>query len=85
MAILEEQFMSAYFRFNDDTAAVLQPFLSPAQESDSSDFLKNWDETHRRLAEYDASRLLLDFSHFLPPAAASRAEPEVPALPARTS
>ncbi len=71
MAILEEQFMSAYFRFNDDTAAVLQPFLSPAQESDSSDFLKNSDADARRLAEYDASRLLLDLSHFLPPAAAS--------------
>ena len=26
MAILEEQFTSAYLRFNDDTAAVLQPF-----------------------------------------------------------
>src|SRR6202047_2752961 len=28
MAILEEQFTSGYLRFNDDTAAVLQPFLS---------------------------------------------------------
>ena len=28
MAILEEQFTSAYLRFNDDTAAVLQPFLN---------------------------------------------------------
>jgi hypothetical protein len=32
MAILEEQFTSGYLRFNDDTAAVLQPFLSSAPE-----------------------------------------------------
>ncbi len=80
MAILEEQFMSAYLRFNDDTAAVLQPFLSPAQESDSSDFLKNSSDAARRLAEYDASRLLLDFSHFLPPAAASQRSRKFPPL-----
>jgi len=29
MAILEEQFTSGYLRFNDDTAAGLQPFLKP--------------------------------------------------------
>jgi hypothetical protein len=64
MAILEEQFTSGYLRFNDDTAAVLQTFLKP--ETESSEFLKNWDEVSRRLAEFDALRLLLDFSHFLP-------------------
>ena len=71
MAILEEQFSSAYLRFNDDTAAILQPFLSPAQESDAGDLLKTWDDSARRLADYDALRLLLDFSHFLPPATAN--------------
>jgi hypothetical protein len=64
MAILEEQFTSAYLRFNDDTAARLQPFLSPASEE--TEFIKQWDGAARDLAEFDALRLLLDFSHFLP-------------------
>ena len=64
MAILEEQFTSGYLRFNDDTAAVLQPFLTPTAEA--GEFINNWDEPSRTLAEFDALRLLLDFSHFLP-------------------
>ena len=64
MAILEEQFTSGYLRFNDDTAAVLQPFLTPAPEG--AEFIKEWSDTSRSLAEFDALRLLLDFSHFLP-------------------
>ncbi len=64
MAILEEQFTSGYLRFNDDTAAILQPFLKP--EPEGSEFIKNLDETSRTLAEFDAMRLLVDFSHFLP-------------------
>ena len=80
MAILEEQFMSGYLRFNDDTAALLQPFLSAAQESESGDFLKNWGDSARRLAEYDAPRLLLDFSHFLPPSTANERARKFPPL-----
>ena len=64
MAILEEQFASAYFRFNDDTAEALMPFLRPALET--AEFTKKWGEASRNLAEFDAPRLLLDFSHFLP-------------------
>jgi hypothetical protein len=64
MAILEEQFTSAYLRFNDDTAARLKPFLLPASEE--VEFIKRWDSTAQQLAEFDALRLLLDFSHFLP-------------------
>ncbi len=64
MAILEEQFSSAYFRFNDDTAANWQPDLLPV--FDGSEFTKQWNDMSRNLAEYDALRLLLDFSHFLP-------------------
>jgi hypothetical protein len=64
MAILEEQFTSGYLRFNDDTAAVLQPFLSSATEGE--EFIKEWDDMSRALAEFDALRLLLDFSQFLP-------------------
>ena len=63
-AILEEQFTSGYLRFNDDTAAVLQRYSMPVPES--AEFIKEWDETSRMLAEFDALRLLLDFSHFLP-------------------
>jgi hypothetical protein len=64
MAILEEQFTSGYLRFNDDTAALLQPFLKP--EPEQAEFMKRWDATGRRLAEFDGLRLLIDFSHFLP-------------------
>ena len=63
MAILEEQFTSAYLRFNDDTAVALRPFLSPAE--DAGDFVKQRNEVSRSLASGDALRLLLDFSHFL--------------------
>lgn len=64
MAILEEQFTSGYLRFNDDTAAILRRSLSPAPEA--AEFIKEWSDTSRSLAEFDALRLLLDFSHFLP-------------------
>jgi len=64
MAILEEQFTSGYLRFNDDTAAVLQRFLTPA--TDGAEFSKKWSDASRSLGEFDALRLLLDFSHFLP-------------------
>ena len=64
MAILEEQFSSAYLRFNDDTAATLLPFLSAAPEA--TEFTKEWNDASRALAEFDSLRLLLDFSHFLP-------------------
>ncbi|HLQ77569.1 MAG TPA: hypothetical protein VK210_09445, partial [Terriglobia bacterium] len=64
MAILEEQFSSAYFRFNDDTAANWQPDLLPV--TDGSEFTQRWDPMSRNLAEADSLRLLLDFSHFLP-------------------
>jgi hypothetical protein len=64
MAILEEQFSSIYLRFNDDTAALLQRFLTPAPEA--AEFIQQWSDTSRALAEFDALRLLRDFSHFLP-------------------
>jgi hypothetical protein len=72
MAILEEQFTSGYLRFNDDTAALLQPFLSAAPEA--AEFTKEWDHTSRLLAEFDGLRLLLDFSHFLPAPGANEAD-----------
>ena len=64
MAILEEQFTSAYLRFNDDTADLLKPFLVALP--DGSEFVNQWDEMSRVGAAFDALRLFLDFSHFLP-------------------
>ena len=76
MAILEEQFTSGYLRFNDDTAAVLQPYLSPAPTEDAAEFIKEWNDTSRTFADFDALRLLLDFSHFLPIAGGNEREKE---------
>src|SRR3981081_1340769 len=63
-AILEERFVTAYLRLDDDTFAQFQPSLSPAAYSES--FLSQWNETARTLAESDALRLLMTFSRFLP-------------------
>ena len=63
-AILEERFVSAYFRFNDDTFAELQPLLRPADKA--QEFVSQWNETAHNLAEGDALRLLVSFSQFLP-------------------
>src|ERR1700693_3775660 len=63
-AILEERFVTAYFRFNDETYAELQPSLRPADNS--SEFVSQWNETAHNLAQSDALRLLLSFSQFLP-------------------
>jgi hypothetical protein len=78
MAILEEQFGSGYLRFNDDTAASLQPFLSPMPNG--GEFAKRWNDISRGLAEPDALRFLLDFSHFLPTAGGSETIPQFPRL-----
>jgi hypothetical protein len=63
-AILEERFVTAYFRFNDDTFARWQSRLIPAE--DPQEFVHQWNETARNLAQTDALRLLLSFSRFLP-------------------
>jgi len=63
-AILEERFLTAYFRFNDDTFAELKPSLRRAEHS--QEFVSQWNGTARNLAATDALRLLLSFSHFLP-------------------
>ena len=90
MAILEERFSTAYFRFNDNTAAELQPGLRAPQNAE--DFAARWDETARNLAQGDAMRLLASFSRTLPVAgdatskdssSAIKAEPEDRILHAR--
>ncbi len=80
-AILEENFVTAYFRFNDDTFKDLQPFLRPAD--DSQEFVSQWDETARNLAEPDALRLLLSFSRYLPSLGQTPSPPPA-ALPRNT-
>jgi hypothetical protein len=78
MAILEEQFSSAYLRFNDDTAASLLPFLSAAPEA--TEFTHTWNDASQALAEFDSLRLLLDFSHFLPVSGAADMDRTFPAM-----
>src|ERR1700733_3325466 len=64
VAILEERFVTAYFRFNDDTFAEMQPSLIPVD--DGEPFVAQWNETARTLAQADALRLLMSFSRLLP-------------------
>ena len=53
-AILEEQFSSGYLRFNDDTAELLKPSLSPVPDPD--DFVKQWSDAALKLAPFDGLR-----------------------------
>jgi hypothetical protein len=71
-AILEERFVSAYFRFNDNTYAEMQPSLVPVDYGEA--FVGQWNETARNLAEVDALRLLMTFSRLLPVADGQPAE-----------
>lgn len=64
MAILEERFSTAYFRFNDNTAAELQPDLR--EPSDATEFVSRWNQDASNMAATDAMRLLADFSAMLP-------------------
>ena len=63
-AILEEKFVTAYFRFNDNTYQELEPLLRPAEHPD--EFVARWNETAHNLASIDGLRLLVSFSRFLP-------------------
>ena len=63
-AIMEEKFTSAYLRFNDDTAAKLQPYLRPAEEPQV--FLEKWGTTAKTLAESDTLRLMASYLNQAP-------------------
>ncbi len=63
-AILEERFVTAYFRFNDDTFHELQPSFRPAEQV--QEFVSQWNESAHILAESDALRLFMSFSQSLP-------------------
>ena len=54
-AILNEGFTTAFFRFNDDVLAELEPWLRPLEDAD---FVARWDPAVSTLAEGDALRLL---------------------------
>jgi hypothetical protein len=54
--ILEERFLTAFFRFNDNTFERLAPSLLPAE--DTAEFLARWDPTFRQLCASDAFELL---------------------------
>ena len=69
MAILEERFSTAYFRFNDGTATELQPGLRAPENPE--EFVSRWDSAARNLAKEDAMRLLATFSELLPAAGES--------------
>ena len=76
MAILEERFATAYFRFNDDLMAELKPDLrdtGPQQE-----FLERTGPAAKNLANIDAMRLLTTFSHMLPSADGSSSSRPTP-------
>jgi peptidase M1-like protein len=64
-AVLEEAISSAYFRFNDDTFSDLQPNLRPPE--DGEEFARRWNSAALNLAEWDALRLFMTFSCYLPP------------------
>lgn len=64
MAILEEHFETAYFRFNDDVASELRPDLRATDNQ--QEFLDRCGPTAQNLAQIDAMRLLVSFSRLLP-------------------
>jgi hypothetical protein len=76
MAILEERFTTAYFRFNDNAAVELQPGLRAPEEA--QEFVARWGETARNLAQRDAMRLLASFSKMLPVAGGTTSKDSPP-------
>ena len=77
MAILEEHFATAYFRFNYDVAAELRPDLRAADDPQEfvGQFVQRWGATAQNLANADAMRLLLTFSRMLPVTGATLPKP----------
>jgi hypothetical protein len=72
-AILEERFSTAYFRFNDNTAAELQPGLRAPDQPEQ--FVTRWNDTARRLAQGDSMRLLSSFIEMLPVSGRTKSDP----------
>ena len=74
MAILEEHFATAYFRFNDDAAAELRPDLREVENK--QEFFDKWKDTAKTLSGPDAMRMLVTFSRMLPTVDGSRSSGE---------
>ncbi len=74
MAILEEHFSTAYFRFNDDAANELRPDLRAPENA--QEFVDHWGNAARNLAQADAMRLLVSFSRMLPAIGGTRVSGE---------
>ncbi len=72
--VLEEKFTSAYLRFNDDTAQMLQVYLRPAEPEDIKTFLAHADTHSRTLSSMDAMRLSISFTSL--PATGSHGQPD---------
>jgi hypothetical protein len=77
-AILEEQFSTAYLRFNDDTYRDLETSL---RDTDDKEFAARWNSTALNLAEWDALRLFVTFSKYLPVESDNAAKPAPNAAP----
>jgi len=71
-AILEERFVTAYFRFNDDTFAELLPSMVPVDYGPA--FVSQWTETAGNLAQSDPLRLFMTLSRSLPVAGQTAAD-----------
>jgi len=63
-AILEEGFVSAFFRFNDATYQEMLPSLVAAEHGE--EYATQWDPAVRTLSDEDALRLLITLSKYLP-------------------
>jgi hypothetical protein len=77
MAILEERFATAFFRFNDDAAAELAPDLRATDEKEA--FVERWNSTMKNLDGPDAMRLLMTSSRMLPASGAPGSQDSVQA------
>ena len=64
MAILEERFATAYFRFDDDVPGELRADLR--QTDEKQNFIDSFHLTAKNLASADSMRMLVTFSHLLP-------------------
>jgi hypothetical protein len=83
LGVLEEQFSSAYLRFNDDTGSELQQYLRPAE--DGAAFVTRNDELARRLATMDALRLAIAFTSGPPTVPSDDSQPSDRLLHARVA
>jgi hypothetical protein len=79
MAILEERFATAYFRFNDDVPGELRPDLR--QADDKSELVDHFGSTAKNLASSDGMRMLSAFSRMLPVRGAPESATNKPSPP----